>query len=566
MSRRATVAAVSCLLVSAIALVPSPTFAVPARSLGVVGATRHEPTQVPTSLPRHREAATRPTMGWIVATRPGSTARRLAARMGVTAAIAALGVYVLREREAAELVATLKAAGVFAYAEPDVAVRADALPTDPQTPLQWWTSPLIAPPLVPPTQPAPNTLAIIDGGVDQTNPEFTDAHITQVGPGSADVLHGTAVASVATAPANGVGIVGLWPGLPARLYESGGSCAGAAAAVMAAARDGARVINMSYGVDCHTHYLATQYATGLGSLLVASAGNTFPDPGPLPRPAGDPHVLTVAAVSQDLTVAPFSNASDWMDLAAPGVAIPAAVPLASDTADGAQDGVALLDGTSIAAPLVSAAAAWIRTARPTLTAIQTTEVLRSTAQDLATPGWDDRTGFGLMNLSAALTAPTPLDDPDEPNDDITWIDGHYLPRNPAALRHQASMAFGASLDYFEDPVDVTAVYVPHATRLRVDVTPGADSNIDLELFTRKATTTVYERRPKTLKARSHQPGSTRETVYLTNRGPTTLVYVAAFVPPTTGFADARYRISLRRMKLKKGASCGPINPTHGCLR
>ena len=52
-----------------------------------------------------------------------------------------------------------------------------------------------------------------------------------------------------------------------------------------------------------------------------------------------------------------------MDLSAPGVGILTAVPPALDT-DGVQDGYQAMDGTSFSAPMVSAAMAWVRAARP----------------------------------------------------------------------------------------------------------------------------------------------------------------------------------------------------------
>ena len=107
--------------------------------------------------------------------------------------------------------------------------------------------------------------------------------------------HGTAVAATAAAPANGVGIVGLWPGLPTRVYAHDFSCGGAARAIDQASADGASVINMSFGSRywCHTLYVAVTGSAG-SSVMVASGGNEF-DQGNVPLyPASWPHVMTVA--------------------------------------------------------------------------------------------------------------------------------------------------------------------------------------------------------------------------------------------------------------------------------
>ena len=59
-------------------------------------------------------------------------------------------------------------------------------------------------------------LTIVDSGVDASQPDFAGRPGTtylnaQTVTGSGE-FHGTEVASVAAAPANGIGIVGVYPG------------------------------------------------------------------------------------------------------------------------------------------------------------------------------------------------------------------------------------------------------------------------------------------------------------------------------------------------------------------
>ena len=75
-----------------------------------------------------------------------------------------------------------------------------------------------------------------------------------------------------------------------------------------------------------------------------------------------PHVLTVGALDQANAPAFFSAARRHVDLAAPGVNIPVAVPATSTAAEYRL----VFSGTSFASPLVAGAAAWVWTARPTL--------------------------------------------------------------------------------------------------------------------------------------------------------------------------------------------------------
>lgn len=61
------------------------------------------------------------------------------------------------------------------------------------------------------------------------------------------------------------------------------------------------------------------------------------------------------------------------------------------------------DGTSMATPHVSAAAAVVWAAKPALTNTQLVSLLTSTATDLGTAGRDDNYGYGLVNPQKAIT-------------------------------------------------------------------------------------------------------------------------------------------------------------------
>ncbi len=59
-------------------------------------------------------------------------------------------------------------------------------------------------------------------------------------------------------------------------------------------------------------------------------------------------------------------------------------------------------GTSIATAKVTGAASQVWAANPDLTAAQVKAILKQTAIDLHTPGWDSETGAGLLNLGLAI--------------------------------------------------------------------------------------------------------------------------------------------------------------------
>jgi hypothetical protein len=74
-------------------------------------------------------------------------------------------------------------------------------------------------------------------------------------------------------------------------------------------------------------------------------------------------------------------------------------------------------GTSVAAAIVSGVAARLMAQRPGATAGQIRAVMESSARDLPPAGPDSATGAGLVDLAAALAAPTPPPEDPEPNDD-----------------------------------------------------------------------------------------------------------------------------------------------------
>ncbi len=163
-----------------------------------------------------------------------------------------------------------------------------------------------------------------------------------------------------------------------------------------------------------------QYAYAKGATVVSASGNDADRGNPLSFPASYEHVVTAAAVTSALTVASFSNYDDYVDVAAPGVDVPVDVPLRWDTGDGAVDGRTRVSGTSFASPFVAGGISWILGARPDLDASQVAAVLRASSRDLEQPGWDPYTGFGLLQVGGALTAPAPVKDLLEPNDSPTY--------------------------------------------------------------------------------------------------------------------------------------------------
>jgi hypothetical protein len=486
---------------------------------------------------------------WIVGARPSRAAARLVRAAGARRLTG--GVYVVARRRARPLAGALRARGLLAFAEPNRLARAmQAPPGDPLSPQTPWRDQVVeqglAPPAVTPDSPL---LALIDSQLDSGHPEWQGGNVTTLGGQPLSNEHGTATAAVAAAPANGVGILGIWPGMRALNIPLPGeiTCADSVNGIVTAIKSQAKVINMSYGSPslCFAEYLAIQGATGAGITVVAAAGNEFAEGNPLEFPASLPHVLTVAAVGPDGRSSYFSSASAAVDLAAPGQGILTAVPTGFDPEPPA-DGYAHLDGTSFAAPMVAAAAAWVRAARPELRRDQVAQVLRSSATDLEGKGWDPTTGWGLVSVGGALRAKTPPNDPLEPNDDIVWIDGRAFGHaDPPVYRGTGVRRVLAEIDRYEDPNDVYRVSVPAGRKVRVSIKP-VFGDPDLSVYGRAARGLGDSR---DIVSSSRHSGHKGDGVTVRNSGRAARTYYArVFVHSGARRLDSAYVMRVQRVR------------------
>jgi hypothetical protein len=244
----------------------------------------------------------------------------------------------------------------------------------------------------------------------------------------------------------------------------------------------------------------------------------------------------------------FSTEGSGIDLAAPGESMLVATPTFFDPS-----GYIDVEGTSFSAALVSAAAAWVATRRK-LHVTQLFELLRSTARDIGSPGWDLDTGFGILDLPAALNRGLPPVDPLEPNDDVNQVKTGGIFRQPAAALTRPGRAratLRARLDRTEDPVDVYRLYVPSRHLLRLRVVPT--SNVDLELFRPNAATCYYRNRTRarraTLIGGRYARGAATEAYALENKGESGRYVYACVYKPRDVEQAASYSLSITTTRL-----------------
>ncbi len=417
---------------------------------------------------------------------------------GATEVAPALAVFRLPTATARRLAPALRARGALQTLEPDRVLRAAAVhdvQPDPLEPAEWWLSAVDAQGLTPPGPGKPVT--IVDSGLDVQHPEFQGRPDTITlnpqEPAPLGGQHGTAVASLVGAPRNGVGMVGIYP---QAVLESWDTALGEGTeiatsevvnGILAAASSGAGVINLSLGSPEKDDLVeqAIDKAFAEGSLVVVAAGNGGSDGNPPEYPADYPHVLTVGATDRNDAAAAFSSRSPYVDLAAPGVDV--TVATASDA------GWAAESGTSFATPIVAGAAAWVWTARPGLDNTQLFEVMRRSARDVGAPGHDDASGYGLLDVAAALRYQAPIRDPLEPNDDVPAVEPYgalSASGGPLTTPARPRAAIKARLDRLEDPRDVYRIWLPAHRRARIAATSSA--SVVLRVWGARTTSVVGE--------------------------------------------------------------------------
>lgn len=305
-------------------------------------------------------------------------------------------------------------------------------------------------------------VGVIDTGVDGAHREFAgkvaaavDQDSASSTPGTDEEGHGTHVASLACAATNNaVGIAGAGRDCRLIVEKTDLTDASIAASIVDAANRGAHAINMSFGDEgnrppVQALVAAIDYARARNVVLVAAArddqrqedqgqpANLLQPTGTGPSAAPTRGLTVTASSFQDrnpgtgagsqISMAAAGAFASFDDTASPGppgllgvapagrarrldgdvTAVPPVFACGCRTSsEGAT--FAYLQGTSMAAPQVTAIAALMRALNPDATAPDVVRMLKATARRPA-GAWTPQLGWGILDAGAALEAAATLD-------------------------------------------------------------------------------------------------------------------------------------------------------------
>ena len=301
-------------------------------------------------------------------------------------------------------------------------------------------------------------VAVVDTGIDYNHPDVKGnyAYGKSFVPGYSDPMdqngHGTHVAGSIAGKGR---IMGVGPDLKVAAYRVFGPTGGAetshiAKALMTAADDNVDVVNMSLGgydwfqdpayatkdvvADVRLFNRAIQYAIKNGVTVVGSAGNDAVDissPGKLSgddngsthRSPSSQTMIRVSAGGAQKNLTFYSNYGvGKIDVMAPGGDLGpnydpvsrtgrdnsylclSSVPVLDANANVIGHGYAYYAGTSMAAPKTAALAGVViaKYGKDNLSPAQVKHIIQASAEDVFQPGYDGKSGFGLINAVNAL--------------------------------------------------------------------------------------------------------------------------------------------------------------------
>ncbi len=270
-------------------------------------------------------------------------------------------------------------------------------------------------------------VAVVDSGIDLNHPElggrlYTGKDFLDGEKMVDDTGHGTHVAGIIAANVDGAGMQGITPAsvkiLPLKvlnkettsfIYKGKVFTDIIADAIGYAIAAKAAVINLSLGwpqlINTPKIIKVLDAAAESGIVLVAASGNNNKD---VPTwPCSHPAVICVGAMDNQGKLSEFSNHGGKVDLVAPGEMIVSTFPRTLESRVLRIQGYETKNGSSQAAPFVSAAVALLKLKNPEMSVAEVKARLYASANKMAVAEDQKFVRFGSLSIRKALALEAP---------------------------------------------------------------------------------------------------------------------------------------------------------------
>ena len=226
-------------------------------------------------------------------------------------------------------------------------------------------------------------------------------------------------------------------------------------------------VNMSLGGSYASQFALEMVNKALDNniMIIASMGNDGYNKAQYP--AGYSGVLAVGATRSNGQKVHFSTMNNSISISAPGYNI---YSVGYESDDHYQD----MSGTSMAAPFVTGTVAYLLTMNPTMSPGQIKTLLETTATDMGATGYDEDTGWGLINVKAAA--------------DIvaagTTLTSNYSTKTTKVFVKNGNSHYDSGITGYRSAVPAQAVYIYDSDGEYYcnGLTNGTDGSVEFKLL------------------------------------------------------------------------------------
>lgn len=228
-------------------------------------------------------------------------------------------------------------------------------------------------------------------------------------------------------------------------------------------------VNMSLGSSWAGFFELDMINQALANdiMVVASMGNSGYN---APQyPAAYNGVMAIGATRADGSKVHFSTSGNFISVSAPGYNI-------YSTFNENDSSYTDMSGTSMAAPFATGTVAYLLTFDPTLKPDQLRTIIESTAIDLGDAGWDEDTGYGLINVKAAVDRIK--------NNNIPAAGSVYSTKTTKIYVTNTNQYYDSGISGYEKAVIGQPVYIYDADGKYVclGLTNGTDGSVEFRML------------------------------------------------------------------------------------